>query len=95
MLEKRPIKPLRQRALNKIEKWIVTHQETDGSWGGIMIPWLYSLMALKGIGYKNDHPVIAKGIEGILPFIVINKNTMMMQPAVSPVWDTALVDPGT
>lgn len=89
MLEKRPIKPLRQRALNKIEKWIVTHQETDGSWGGIMLPWLYSLMALKGIGYKNDHPVIAKGIEGILPFIVINKNTMMMQPAVSPVWDTA------
>ncbi len=51
-LEKLPFKPFRKMAMKKVEKWVVEHQETDGSWGGIMLPWIYSLMALKSLGYK-------------------------------------------
>jgi len=36
----------RARALKKVEKWIIARQEEDGSWGGIMLPWLFSLIAL-------------------------------------------------
>ncbi len=79
----------RKRALRKVEKWIVDHQEDDGSWGGIMLPWLYSLFALASMEYKLDHPVIVKGIKGLEDFIVEDESTIRLQPATSPVWDTA------
>ncbi|HEX5479361.1 MAG TPA: prenyltransferase/squalene oxidase repeat-containing protein, partial [Dehalococcoidia bacterium] len=60
--ERSPWKPLRSRALRACEEWIVDHQERDGSWGGIQPPWVYSLIALKTLGYTHDHPVMAKGI---------------------------------
>src|SRR5207249_113697 len=60
--ERSPWKPLRMRALKACERWIVDHQEADGSWCGIQPPWVYSLIALKCLGYSNDHPVMAKGI---------------------------------
>ncbi|MCL5987245.1 MAG: squalene--hopene cyclase [Actinobacteria bacterium] len=79
----------RKRALRKVEKWIVDHQEPDGSWGGIMLPWVYSLAALKALGYSNGDPVLAKGIAGLEDFIVEDSDNLWVEPATSPVWDTA------
>ncbi len=62
--DKIPWKPLRRRALHAAETWIVERQEADGSWGGIQPPWVYSLIALRHLGYSLDHPVIQKGISG-------------------------------
>lgn len=84
-----PFKPGRATALRQVERWIVQHQESDGSWGGIMLPWIYSLYALKGLGYPSDHPVIVQGLRGLEDFIVEDQYTLRMEPAVSPVWDTA------
>ena len=72
-----------------VEKWIIDHQEEDGSWGGIMLPWLFSLIALKCLGYPIEHPVMKKGIEGLDGFMIENPNKIILQPATSPVWDTA------
>ncbi len=84
------IKPGQEEALRRVEKWIVEHQESDGSWGGIMLPWIFSLMALKSLGYTQDHPVIKLGLAGLNKFIIIEKGEkLLLQPAVSPVWDTA------
>jgi squalene-hopene/tetraprenyl-beta-curcumene cyclase len=85
-----PFQPGRKKALARAVQWIVDHQEADGSWGGIMLPWVYSLIALKDLGYPLDHPVIAKGLAGLEGFIVEDESTFLLQPAVSPVWDTAL-----
>ena len=87
--EKIPLKPGRRIALRKTEKWILEHQESDGSWGGIMLPWVYSLIALKWLGYPIDHPVIDKGIRGLEGFIAEDENSLRLLPATSPVWDTA------
>ena len=46
-------------------------------------------MALKSCGYGPEHPVIKKGMEGLAPFLIEDRNTLWMQPATSPVWDTA------
>ena len=89
VLERVPWKPGRERALRKAERWIVEHQEADGSWGGIMLPWLYSLVALNCLGYRSDHPVVAQGLAGLEGFIIETESSMLLQPAVSPVWDTA------
>ncbi|MCR4392998.1 MAG: squalene--hopene cyclase [Dehalococcoidales bacterium] len=88
-MEKLHLKPFRRIALKKVERWVVEHQEKDGSWGGIMLPWVYSLIALKSLGYGLDHPVIKKGMEGLQVFIIEDEQTLRLQPAVSPVWDTA------
>ncbi|HZP56734.1 MAG TPA: squalene--hopene cyclase, partial [Dehalococcoidia bacterium] len=93
--ERSPWKPLRRRALRACERWILDHQEADGSWGGIQPPWVYSLIALKCLGYRNDHPVMARGIDGLVHgFALETETTFTVQPCVSPVWDTALAVSG-
>jgi squalene-hopene/tetraprenyl-beta-curcumene cyclase len=87
--ERSPLKPGRRLALQRTEEWIVGHQEADGSWGGIMLPWVYSLVALKSLGYPLDHPVMERGMKGLEGFIVEDDATLRLQPATSPVWDTA------
>jgi len=85
-----PWKPLRGRALAACERWILDHQEADGSWGGIQPPWVYALMALKTLGYPLDHPAMRRGLEGWRSFSIEDDETFHVQPCVSPVWDTAL-----
>ena len=86
-----PIKPGRDRAIRKAMEWIVSHQEADGSWGGIQPPWVYSLIALKHMGLPMDHPVMKKGFEGFEHFGIEEGDTWRVQACVSPVWDTCLV----
>src|SRR6185312_5509257 len=95
LFERLPHKPLREKALAACERWIVDHQEADGSWGGIQPPWVYSLIALKCLGYSNDHPVMARGIAGLLSgFALETEDEFTIQPCISPVWDTALAITG-
>ncbi len=84
-------KPLRQAGYHAAERWIVSHQEADGSWGGIQPPWVYSLIALKVRGFPLDHPVMRKGLEGLEgAFAVEDERIFHPQACLSPVWDTAL-----
>lgn len=89
--EKFPVKPLRSIAKRRVENWILDHQEKDGSWGGIQPPWVYSLIALKVLGYEVDHPVMARGLAGFEGFAISDsEDSWRVQACVSPVWDTAL-----
>jgi squalene-hopene/tetraprenyl-beta-curcumene cyclase len=56
-----------------------------------MLPWVYSLFALKSLGYAPEHPVIIRGIKGLEDFIIEDSHTLRLQPATSPIWDTAWV----
>ena len=85
-----PVHPLRSRAARRIEEWVLSHQEYDGSWGGIQPPWAYSLIALHHLGYASDHPVIERGFAGIEGFAIETEDTMTIQGCISPVWDTCL-----
>ncbi len=89
-IERLPWKPTRAQAIKKAEQWILEHQETDGSWGGIQPPWVYSLMALHELGYEPDHPVMKKGIEGFRSFSIEEDDKLKVQACVSPLWDTCL-----
>jgi len=83
-------KPFRRRATRAAEKWIVEHQEADGSWGGIQPPWVYSLIALKVLGYPLDHPVMVKGLQGFEGFAIEDDETFNPQACLSPLWDACL-----
>ena len=88
-----PLKPGRKRALDAAARWIVAHQEADGSWGGIQPPWVYSLIALSVLGYPLDHPVMARGLDGFRREWSIPSSdgaALRVQACLSPVWDTCL-----
>jgi len=87
---RQPWKHLRQRAVARIERWVIAHQEEDGSWGGIQPPWVYSLLALHILGHGLDDPVIARGLRGFEGFAHETEDMFWTESCLSPVWDTAL-----
>jgi squalene-hopene/tetraprenyl-beta-curcumene cyclase len=87
-----PVHPMRGLAERRVVEWIVSHQEDDGSWAGIQPPWVYSLIALRAMGFSQDHPVMEKGWRGFdAGFIIEGPDTCSLQGCISPVWDTCLV----
>ena len=88
--DRHKIKSLRARALRHTEKWLLEHQEANGSWGGIQPCYLLSAMALKANGYRNDHPVLKRAIEASHELIWHFDDYDMYMPCVSVNWDTAL-----
>jgi squalene-hopene/tetraprenyl-beta-curcumene cyclase len=87
---RRPVRPLRRRALGAAERWLVARQEADGSWGGIQPPWVWSIVALHALGYPLDHPVLAKALAGLDVFTIEDEDGRRIEACQSPVWDTAL-----
>src|SRR5205807_1559454 len=92
LYDRLPVHPLRARALDEAERWILAHQEADGSWGGIQPPWVYSLMALHARGHSLDSPAVEKGLRGMHERWMIRRadGTVRVQACLSPVWDTGL-----
>ena len=86
--ERRPIAPLRRRALRAAERWVVERQEADGSWGGIQPPWVWSIVALHALGYPLDHPVIDRALAGLDSFTIEDARGRRIEACQSPVWDT-------
>ncbi|HKA04190.1 MAG TPA: squalene--hopene cyclase [Acidimicrobiales bacterium] len=80
---------LRRAARRRAEQWIVARQEADGGWGGIQPPWVYSIIALRLLGYALDHPVMAASFAGLDRFTVWEDGTRRLEACQSPVWDTA------
>ncbi|MEU3193130.1 squalene--hopene cyclase [Streptomyces sp. NPDC006992] len=82
---------LRRAALKDASRWIIERQENDGCWGGIQPPAVYSLIALRLLGYDLDHPVMRAGLESLDRFAVWpDERTRMVEACQSPVWDTCL-----
>jgi len=67
-------KSLRRAALKSAARWIVERQENDGCWGGIQPPAVYSLIALRLLGYDLDHPVMRAGLESLDRYTVRYEN---------------------
>jgi squalene-hopene/tetraprenyl-beta-curcumene cyclase len=89
-----PVRAVRRAAIRRCAEWIIARQEADGCWGGIQPPWVYSLIALRLLGYGLDHPVMRRGLAGLDRF-TITENTpdgpvRRMEACQSPVWDTVL-----
>jgi squalene-hopene/tetraprenyl-beta-curcumene cyclase len=88
--QRRPSRRLRERAMARLERWILDRQEADGTWGGIQPPWVYSLIALTLRGYPLDHPAVARGLRGLDGFTIAEGDVRRLEACQSPVWDTGL-----
>lgn len=85
-----PFKPLRKKALRKVEEWTLGHQEDEGDFAGIQPAMFNALLALHLLGYPKDHPACVKGMEAVDRFMLEKDGRLWMQACVSPLWDTAI-----
>jgi squalene-hopene/tetraprenyl-beta-curcumene cyclase len=89
-----PFHPGRKAAMHRAAEWIIARQETDGGWGGIQPPWVYSILALHLLGYSLDHPVLASALDGLEGFLIREPSAdgvvRRLEACQSPVWDTCL-----
>jgi len=86
-----PFHPVRKLALRKAEEWM-TERMGEGSEGlsAIFPAMLNSMMALRVLGYAEDHPLMKKAWRDFSGLFVDEPDDFRIQPCLSPVWDTAI-----
>ncbi len=89
-LERWRIRPLRQRALRVAEQWMLDRFVDSDGLGAIFPPIIWSIVALKCLGYTDDSMEVAYGHEQLQALMIEEGAALRLQPCQSPVWDTAL-----
>ena len=86
------IHPFRKRALRNAEKWMIEHCEGSSGLAAIFPAMLNCLIALKALGYEDDHPQVIRAAEELKNLEHETENRVWMEPCFSPVWDTAIIE---
>ena len=81
---------LRRAALREAERWVRSHQEADGSWGGIQPPWVWSILMLVALGHGFEDETLRRAVEGWEGFVIDEGGRLRPEACQSPVWDTGL-----
>lgn len=89
-LEQKKWTPLRRKALQSAEQWIVEHMEGSDGLGAIFPAMMNCIIALDCLGYDRHDSLLARELAQFWRLAIEEKETMRMQPCFSPVWDTAL-----
>ena len=84
-------RPLRQRALEEAERWMLERigEGSDGL-AAVFPAMLNSMIALRALGYSNQHAVYRKAMKDFACLFVDDPEDFRIQPCLSPVWDTAI-----
>ncbi len=90
LIERRGWQPSREKALKACEQWMLDHFEKSDGIGAIFPPIINSIIALRCLGYTNDHPMTAAQIRELEKLEIVEGDTLRVAPCYSPVWDTAL-----
>jgi squalene-hopene/tetraprenyl-beta-curcumene cyclase len=85
------IHPFRQRALKKAEQWMLERFEGSDGLGAIFPAMLNSLIALKALGYPDNHPEVVRAERELKKLEHETTDSVRIEPCFSPVWDTAYV----
>ncbi len=85
------IHPFRQRALIKAEQWMLERLEGSDGLAAIFPAMLNCLIALKALGYPDDHPEIIRAERELKKLEHETPESVRIEPCFSPVWDTAIV----
>ncbi len=83
-------RPLRKRAVEAARVWLEERMAAPGGLGGIYPAMANSILALRVLGYPDDHPLILGQLKEIEALAVESDDEIHYQPCVSPVWDTGL-----
>jgi squalene-hopene/tetraprenyl-beta-curcumene cyclase len=85
------IHPFRKRALRNAEQWMLERFEGSDGLAAIFPAMLNALIALKALGYADDHPQVVRAARELKKLEHETENDVRIEPCFSPVWDTAYV----
>jgi squalene-hopene/tetraprenyl-beta-curcumene cyclase len=88
--ERLSFRPLRRRALEHAEAWILARLEDSDGLGAIFPPIVNTILALSCRGYAPGHPTLEGQVEELEKLGLEEEETLRIQPCFSPIWDTAL-----
>jgi squalene-hopene/tetraprenyl-beta-curcumene cyclase len=88
--ERRGLKEIRAKAIREAEKWMLDHMRFSDGLGGIYPSMMYALMAMDALGYERDQPDFVETLKQFEALTIETEDRLEFEPAVSPVWDTAI-----
>ena len=86
------IHPFRKRALRKAEAWMLERCEGSNGLAAIFPAMLNCLIALKALGYKDDHPEVIRARRELKNLEHETADRVWLEPCFSPLWDTAIIE---
>jgi len=88
----RGLLPLRRRALEAAEQWMLKRFRKSDGLGAIYPPIVWSRIALRSLGYDDDSPEVAYCRRQLDDLVVDDPDagSVRIQPCKSPVWDTGI-----
>lgn len=89
-MEKLHIRPCRKVALRRASKWVLDRFEGSDGLGAIFPPIIWSVIALRCLGYEEDSPEVQSQLDELKDLVISEGDTDRLQPCKSPVWDTAI-----
>ncbi|MEZ6064200.1 MAG: terpene cyclase/mutase family protein [Planctomycetaceae bacterium] len=89
-VEKLRLLPVRKRAIRKAKEWMLERFEESDGLGAIFPPIIWSIVALRCLGFAEDSPEVQRQITELNALIISDGDTDRLQPCKSPVWDTSI-----
>jgi squalene-hopene/tetraprenyl-beta-curcumene cyclase len=89
-LERLRLLPLRRRAIAKAARWMVERFEGSDGLGAIFPPIIWSVVALKCLGYAEDSVEVQAALKELEKLTIREGDRAWLEPCRSPVWDTAI-----
>jgi squalene-hopene/tetraprenyl-beta-curcumene cyclase len=83
-------RPWRGRAIRAAHDWLVPRMAVPGGLGGIYPAMVNGILAMRLLGYPDDHRLVTGQIKEIEGLGLEEPRRFHLQPCVSPVWDTSL-----
>lgn len=84
------LKPLRSMAVLQAREWMLERFSHSDGLGAIFPPIIWSVVALRCLGYEEDSPEVAGQLAELEKLTIREGTTVRLEPCRSPVWDTAL-----
>ncbi len=90
LCERMRLKPFRRLAVRRAADWMTARFANSDGLGAIFPPIVWSVIALKCLGYSEDSPEVTAAMKELDALMIEEGDTIRLQPCKSPVWDTAI-----
>jgi sporulenol synthase len=82
---------IREESFQKGEAYILERLESNGTLYSYFSSTFFMIYSLLALGYKRNHLVIHRAIEGLKSFLFEDKGLFYIENSPSTIWDTALI----
>lgn len=90
LYERLPWKPLRRRGIETAAQWMIEHFDRSDGLAAIYPAMMNAVFALLAMGRAPGDPDLERAIAALAQLEIEDRDTVRVQPCVSPVWDTAI-----